>query len=169
MNKRMHIVILVLIGLLTTVLFTACVPKIEKPRVAFIPEQWYLSDEIAYPQVGNDGNWGCIWYTDEVDADFVQIFYGDVPSELKGRERDSDALISRAVYEAAEFEPTETGTMIIGDWLAGYAKAYDAEYDVYDMEIVFVSGSTCVDIYACYDATAEDEEQVMSIIESIYF
>jgi len=182
MNKKVHIAILVLIGLLTMMLFSGCKqveepeveveePEvgIEEPSVAFIPEQWYLSDEAPYPEYGNNGNWGLIEYTDEVDYDFVQIWYGDVPSELKGKESDRDALISRAVYEAATFEPTETGTITIGSWLAGYAQAYDAEYDVYEMEIVFVYESTCVDIYACYDATSEDEEQVMSIIESIYF
>ena len=165
MRKKVHIAILVLIGLLTMVVFSGCTP-IEKPGAGFIPEHWYLSDEAPYPEFDN---FGFIEYMDEVDGDFVMIFYGDVPSELKGKESDRDALISRAIYEATSFEPTETGTMIISGWLAGYAKAYDAEYDLYDMEIVFVNGSTYVDIYAVYDATSEDEAQVMSIIRSIYF
>jgi len=180
MNKRMGIFNLVLVGLLTMMVFSGCQstpppppppppePEVLKPGVGFIPEHWYLSDEASYPEYGN-GNWGLIEYTDEVDYDFIQIWYGDVPSELKGRESDSNALISQAVSESVTFEPTETGTMTIGVWLAGYAKGYDAEIDVYEMEIVFVYESTCIDIYACYDATSEDEEQAMSIIRSIDF
>jgi len=138
-----------------------------KPEVGFVPENWYLSDEADYPEYG-DGNWGLIQYMDEVDYDFVQIWYGDVPSELKGRENDSNALISQAVSRAVTFEPTETGTMTVGVWLAGYAKAYNAEINAYEMEIVFVYESTCVDIYTCYDATSADEAQAMSLINSIY-
>ncbi len=170
MNKRVHIASLVLMGLLTTVLFSACGPdegsKIEKPGVAFVPEQWYLSDEEPYSELGD---WGLIEYTDDVDYDFVQIWYGDLPTELEGKETDEDALIDRAIYEAITFEPTETGTMTIDSRLAGYVKAYDAEYDVYEMEIVFVYESTYVDIYTVYDATSEDEEQAMSLIRSIHF
>ena len=196
MNKRVHLAILVLVGLLTMMVFSGCQQAeeseveveeseveaeepevgveepevgVEKPSVGTVPEGWYLSDEAPYPEYGGNGNWGLIEYTDEYDSDFVQIWYGDLPSELEGKEEDRDALIGRAIYESAAFEPTDTGTMTIGDWLAGYAKAYDADYDVYDMEIVFVNGATCVDIYVCYDATSEDEEQAMSLIRSIYF
>lgn len=30
--------------------------------------------------------------------------------------------------------------------LEGYAKRYDATYEIYEMEIVFVVDSTCIDI-----------------------
>ena len=172
MNKRAYLAVVVIIGLLATVLVGACGcggAKVEKPNVAYVPQGWYLSDELAYPAIGGNGSWGLVEYLDEEDADFVQIYYGDIPSELRGKETDGEALIGRAFYESTAFEPTESGTMMIGGWIAGYTKAYDAEYDVYDMEIVFVHESTCIDIYACYDANASDEAQVMSIIESINF
>ncbi len=173
MSKRAYIAVLVIIGLLATVLLGACEQGestgVEKPEVAYVPQGWFLSTDSDYPEYTGNGYWGLVEYTDEEDFDFVQIFYGDVPSELEGKERDGDALIGRAFYESSAFEPTESGTMTIGSWLAGYTKAYDATYDVYDMEIVFVHESTCIDIYACFDATTEDEAQVMSIIESIYF
>ena len=51
--------------------------------------------------------------------------------------------------------------------LAGYARAYDAEYDIYELEIVFILGTSCIDIYAIYDANDADEAQVMLLINSI--
>ncbi len=110
--------------------------------------------------------WGMIEYTDTEDADFVQIYYGDVPIELEGQETNSDALIGRAVVESM-FEPDETGVMIVSGQVAGYTKTYYSDMDWYEMEIVFVLDSTCIDIYTIYDATSEDEAQVMSIINSI--
>ena len=178
MNKRTYIAIIALIGLLATALLGGCiqinVPEgggsdIDKPSVAYVPQGWYLSDDSEYPAFTGNGYWGLVEYTDEEDYDFVQIYYGDVPTELRGKETDGEALIGRAFYESTAFEPTESGTMMIGGWIAGYTRAYDATLDVYDMEIVFVNESTCIDIYTCYDATASDEAQVMSIIESIYF
>ncbi len=142
---------------------------VTKPTVGHVPDGWYLSDQESYGTiiVETDGTeWGLIEYTDEIDEDFVQIYYGDVPQELKGNETDEDALIERAILESY-FEPTETGTMTIGGHLAGYTRAYDAWYDTYDMEIVFVIGSTCIDIYVCFDATTTDEAQAMSLINSI--
>lgn len=168
MSKRLWIIILALICLLGIVLLGGC-GGVQKPKVGSIPDDWYLEEDTPYPKYTNDANWGLIWYLDEVDMDSVQIWYGDVPSSLEGREQHADALIDRAVYESVAFEPTETGTMNISSWLAGYSRAYDEELDVYDMEIVFVHESTCIDIYTCFDANAADEEQAMTIIRSIYF
>jgi hypothetical protein len=170
MNKRAYIAVVVIIGLLATVLLGACgYSGVEEPSVAYVPEGWFLSDEVDYPEIGIDLHWGLVEYTDEEDYDFVQIFYGDIPDELEGKESDGDALIARAFYESATFEPTESGTMTIGSWIAGYTRAYDATHDFYNMEIVFIHEGTCIDIYTCFDATTEDEAQAMSIIESIYF
>jgi hypothetical protein len=143
--------------------------SVVEPTVGNIPDGWYLSAQETYgTYVEADGTkWAVIEYTDEVDSDFVQIYYGDVPQELKGNETDGDTLIERAIQESVTFEPTETGTMNIGNHLAGYARAYNASYDYYEMEIVLVIGSTCIDIYALFDATAADEAQAMSLINSI--
>ena len=149
----------------------ACNGKTEsvtKPTIGNIPEGWYLSDQDAYGSYEEDDGtkWGLIEYTDEIDDDFVQVYWGDVPRELKGKETNRDALIDRAILESY-FIPTETGNMTIGGHVAGYTRAYDADLYIYDMEIVFVIGATCIDIYAMFDATEADEEQVMSLINSI--
>jgi len=142
---------------------------VTKPTVSYVPQGWYISTEDPYgTYVEEDGTKaGLITYTDAVDMDFVQIYYGDIPPDLEGKEDDGGALTDKAVEWATTFDPEETGTMAVAGQLAGYAKAYDATIDVYDMEIVFVKGSTCIDIYTCYDATSEDEEQAMSLISSI--
>jgi len=139
-----------------------------KPTVGYVPQGWYCSADDPYGTYDeSDGTeWGLIEYTDNVDYDFVMIFYGSVPPELKGKENDRDALIAKAI-EYAIFEPTESETMVVADELAGWVKAYDPEYDIYNMKIVFVKGSTCVDIFTEYDATYEDEAQAMSLIDSI--
>jgi len=141
---------------------------IVKPTVGYVPQGWYCEYDDPYGTYEDiDGTkWGLIKYTDNVDYDFVQIFYGDVSSELEGKENDRDALIAKAT-EHAIFEPTESGTMVVAGELAGWVKAYDPEYDIYKMEIAFVKGSTCVGIFTEYDATYDDEAQAMSLIDSI--
>ena len=143
--------------------------NVVTPTVGHVPQGWYCSAEDSYgTYVDSDGTkWGLIGYTDNTDDDFVQIYYGDVPPELKGRENDRDALIARAIVESATFEAYEVSEMIVAGQLAGCVEAYNSIYDVYEMEIVFVKGSTCVDIYACCDPTYEDSTQVMSLIDSI--
>jgi len=167
MRKTILSVIAVII--IIPVVFVACT-GMAKPTVGQVPNDWYLSDQASYGSFEEtDGTrWGVIEYTDDVDRDMVQIYYGDIPPELKGNETDGDALIGRAVLESTSFYPTETGTMTAAGHLAGYARAYDAEYDIYELEIVFILGTSCIDIYAIYDANDADEAQVMLLINSIH-
>ena len=141
-----------------------------KPSVGYIPQGWYLSDEDPWGTYERSSGMklGLIGYTDTEDFDSVLIFYGDVPSSLKGWETDGDFLIARAIVEAI-FEPEETGTMTLSGRLAGYAKAYDQVSDLYQMAIVFGNGTTYIHIYSVYHATSEDEAQVLSLIGSISF
>lgn len=145
--------------------------KPVEPTVGYIPEGWSLSAQHPYGTYREeDGTtWGLVEYRDEADSDFVQIFYGDVPPELKGNETNGDTLTNKAVDYFTPIEPTELGTITIGGHLAGYARAYDDEHDWYDTEIVFVIDSTCIDIFTCYGGTyVEDEIEVMSLIHSIH-
>ena len=142
--------------------------NVVTPIVGYVPQGWYCSEDAAYgAYVDSDGTkWGLIEYIDNVDGDFVITWYGDVYSELKGKENDRDALIAIATKKAI-FEPTESGTMTVAGELAGWVKTYDPIYDYYEMKIVFVKDSTCVHIFATYDATSDDEAEVMSLIYSI--
>ncbi len=144
-------------------------PGVTKPSVGYVPQDWYLSAEEPYGTYQEDDGteWGVIVYTDEVDLDSVQIYYGDIPPGLEDNENNSSALIAYAVECSATFYPEETGTMTVVGQLAGYTKTYDAENNWIYMEIVFVKGSTCIDIFTLFDATAADEAQAMSVINSI--
>jgi hypothetical protein len=142
-----------------------------EPVVGYIPEGWSLSAQQPYGTYleEDDTRWGLVEYTDESDWDFVEVFYGDIPPELKGHETDGDALMTEAADCLAPIEPTELSTMTIGDHLAGYARAYDEEHGWCDTEIVFVMDSTCIDICTRYGTTyPEDETQVVSLISSIH-
>ena len=166
-----RIMLLLIAAIIICPVFIACNASgnVSKPTVGSIPDEWYLSDQDSYGTFVEDDNtkWGLIEYTDEIDADFVQIYWGDIPPELEDKETDGDALIGRAILESGSFMPTETGTMTAAGKFAGYTKACDAEYDICEMEIVFIIGSTCIDIYTMFDDNDADEAQVMSLIDSI--
>jgi hypothetical protein len=172
MTYKMAVLAMAPLLLLTTI-FHACdsASRVVKPSVTVIPQGWYLAgqDEYGYYEEIDGTKWGMVEYIDDSDGDFVQIYYGDVPKELKNRESDPDALKGRAVLESATFDVDEMFTITISGRLAACAKGYDDTWDTYDMETVFVYESTCIDIYSCCDATYEDEAQVMSLIESITF
>jgi hypothetical protein len=139
--------------------------SIEKPKVGYVPADWYQTADDAY---SSTMGYGLVEYTDSWDGDFVQIFYGPVPASLKGHESDSNALISQAVSEAI-FTPDDTGTMTVAGRLAGYAETYDDYWDWWETEIVLVYGDTYVDIYTIYNASAWDIQEATNLIESIYF
>ena len=167
-NKGLTVLALVTVLLLTTIASGCEALDITKPTVGYVPEEWYCSSEDPYGTYEEpDGtNSGLIEYTDADDYDFVQIFYGDIPPELRGNEENRDSLIAKATEWASAFDPEETGTMTVVGQLAGYAKSYDDVLEIYDLEIVFVKGSTCIDIYTIFDATT-GEAQAMSLINSI--
>jgi hypothetical protein len=168
--KIKGLIMLTLLGILLMGSLACLLPGIPTPVVSDVPQGWELSDEDPYGTYNElDGTvWGMVGYTDTEDADFVKIYYGDVPNELKGNETVQGALIGRAIVEST-FEPEETGIMMASGHLAGYTKMYDPDTDWYEMDIVFVEDSKCIDIWTRYNATSEDEAQALSIINSISF
>lgn len=168
--KIKGLIMVTLLGVLLMGCLACLAPGMPTPIVSDVPQGWELSDEDPYGTYHElDGTvWGLIGYADTEDTDFVKIYYGGVPSELKGNETVQDALIGRAIVEST-FEPGETGIMMASGHIAGYTKMYDPDMDRYEMDIVFVADSTCIDIWTRYNATPEDEAQAMSIINSISF
>jgi hypothetical protein len=49
---------------------------------------------------------------------------------------------------------------------AGYARGYDPEFELYDLEIILVLDDVYLDIYAGY-ASPEAEDEIMDMINSI--
>jgi hypothetical protein len=81
------------------------------------------------------------------------------PSDL---EQDADDIFQRDLG----YMPDETGIMTIAGTTAGYAKGYDSDFDIYDLELVLVLDHVYVDVYAVY-ATSEVEDQILDMIDSI--
>jgi hypothetical protein len=142
---------------------------LQKPKVGYVPTGWYLSADEPYGTYYDAGiEAGLVEYTDDLDLDFVQIYWGDMPSSLVGQESNGNALMSRAEYESI-FVPDDTGTMFIAGEMAGYTEIYDPYWNTWEMEIVFVSGATYIDIYTIFNASYWDEMDAMDLIDSIYF
>ena len=167
-NKATIFVLVIALLLLNVTYGCGILPEsISKPTVGYIPQEWYLSDEEPYDTFkDSDGTkWGFIEYTDTVDLDFVQIFYGDVPPSLRGREHDMVALLSNEHFPLRDID--ETGTMFLVGELAAWGKVRDILPGDDVLGIIFIKGSTCINIFASYAATEENEAQVMSLIRSI--
>jgi hypothetical protein len=164
-------VIIMLMGILLVGSVSCLASAASKPTASDVPEGWSLSNEEPFgTYLESDGTqWGLVEYTNSDELNFVQIYYGNVPRELIDHETDPDYLTARAILESKTFEPDETGNIIASGQIAGYTKRYDPDSDWYEMDIVFVLESACIDIYTIYDATPEAEEQAMSIINSISF
>jgi hypothetical protein len=168
---------LIMLGLITVLLLASITPGcglfggVQKPSVGYVPQDWYLAYEEDYGEITDSAGleWGVLTYIDQVDYDAVNIFYGDVPPILQDNENDSFALEAYAIECTLVFVPDETGTMVVAGHLAGYTRAHDTANNWYEMEIIFVEGSTCIDIYTIFDDNAADEAQTMSLINSIDF
>ena len=112
-----------------------------------------------------DDQSGLIEYANQITYDIIQIFYerapeGDLtPSAL---EQDADYIFQRDIG----YMPDETGIMAVAGTTAGYAKGYDSDFDVYDLELVLVLDHVYLDVYAVY-ATSEVEDQILDMIDSI--
>lgn len=144
---------------------------IKKPIVGHVPEGWYVNEDSSYAigeyESSSGTRLGLIEYIGSTGTKAVQIYYGEVPEQLKGKENNGVALTERAILEADMSSPTESGTMTVGGQLAGYAKTYNTKDDIYEATIVFVKGSTYIEISSYYTSTQEGEAQVMSLINSI--
>lgn len=112
-----------------------------------------------------DDQSGLIEYANQITYDIIQLFYerapeGDLtPSAL---EQDADYIFQRDIG----YMPDETGIMAVAGTTAGYAKGYDSDFDVYDLELVLVLDHVYLDVYAVY-ATSEVEDQILDMIDSI--
>ena len=106
-------------------------------------------------------------YEDGVDYDTVMIYYEKAPSYTLTPSALETKAASMYVTYLEGYPLDDTGTISIGGETAGFAVGYDSEYDTNRLEIAFVKNDVFLSIYAYYDATDEDEGQVLSLIDSI--
>jgi hypothetical protein len=147
---------------------TSC-GALPRPMIDYIPADWSLFSLTPYEEGLYEGEYdaqsGLIAYWNQVTDDSIQIFYERAPewdltpSDL---EQDADDIFQRDIG----YMPDETGIMTIAGTTAGYAKGYDSDFDMYDLELVLVLDHVYVDVYALY-ASPEVEDQIMDMIDSI--
>ena len=161
----------VIVLLSVLLLAMGCGSGIAKPRANYMPAGWTLN-ETVYPENCSECLYSGVIKYDCPDAlCLVYIYYGDnIPSPLKGNGSSSEALIDVAV-RGGNILPVGTGTMTIDGTLAGYAD-YSHIWDddsLFSRDIVFVKGSTFVDIFVhCVDSP-EKIPEVEALINSITF
>ena len=169
-NKKLPGIIgCIIASIVITVTVTSC-GGLPRPMID-IPtnSDWSLFRLTPYEEGLYEGEYddqsGLIEYANQITYDIIQIFYerapeGDLtPSAL---EQDADYIFQRDIG----YMPDETGIMAVAGTTAGYAKGYDSDFDVYDLELILVLDQVYVDVYAVY-ATSEVEDQILDMIDSI--
>ncbi|MEA1958639.1 MAG: hypothetical protein U9N44_03060 [Chloroflexota bacterium] len=141
-------------------------PSILKPKVSYIPSGWYLENEKPYGEWPDEEN-GYLYYWGPGEEDGVMIRYGTIPSELVGKEADSEALI-----DWFSDDSEETGVMTLDGEVAGYALrhySWEGAWDRYDytLNVVFIKNGTFIWVNATY--YEGEKSEVMSLIESVTF
>ena len=142
---------------------------LARPMITYVPADWSLLSLTPYEEalfVGEyDDQSGLIEYVNQDTYDTIQIFYERAPkSDLtpSALERDADDIFQRDL----EYMPDETGIMTVAGTTAGYAKGYDPDFELYDLEVILVLDHIYLDVYAGY-ASPDVEDEIMDMIDSI--
>jgi hypothetical protein len=154
---------------IVVVAIAACREVLPRPMIDYIPTNWGLLGLTPYEEGVYEGEYddksGLIEYMDQVTHDGIQIFYERAPTwdlTPSALEQDADDIFQRDL----EYMPDETGIMTIAGTTAGYAKGYDSDFDIYDLELVLVLDYVYVDVYAFY-TIPEVGDQILDMIDSI--
>jgi hypothetical protein len=169
-NKKLAGIIIGCIIVVIVIVVIATSPKVlPRPMLDYIPTNWGLLSLTPYEEGLYEGEYddqsGLIEYVNQVTYDSIQIFYERAPAwdlTPSALEEDADYIFQRDL----EYMPDETGIMTIAGTTAGYAKGYDSEFDIYDLELVLVLDHVYVDVYAAY-VIPEVEDQILDMIDSI--
>jgi len=168
-NKKLAGIVGCIIALVILTVTAMSCGDLARPMIAYVPPDWSLLRLTPYEEalyVGEyDDQSGLIEYVNEETYDIIQIFYERTPqSDLtpSALERDADDIFQRDL----EYIPDETGIMMVASTTAGYAKGYDPDFDLYDLELVLVLDHVYLDVYAGY-ASLEAEDEIMDMIDSI--
>lgn len=141
---------------------------LSKPAVTF-PANWSLKTDNPYPTEDSEhdpAGAGLLECTDQNTYDLVMIYYEKAPSTsytASTLKAEAESIFLRDDNENI----IDSGSKQYAGVTAGYAKGYDSSVDVYLLELVFVKGSYYFNVYAYYDANAQAENKVTSLINSI--
>jgi hypothetical protein len=169
-NKRLAGIIGCIIAIIVIAVTATSCGALPRPMID-IPtnSDWSLFSLTPYEEGLYEGEYddqsGWIEYVNQVTYDSIQIFYERAPEwdlTPSALEQDADNIFQRDIG----YMPDETGIMAVAGTTAGYAKGYDSDFDVYDLELILVLDQVYVDVYAVY-ATSEVEDQILDMIDSI--
>ena len=168
-NKKLAGIIGCIIAIIVIAVTATSCGDLARPMIDYLPTDWSLLSLTPYEEEIYEGEYddqsGLIEYVNQVTYDSIQIFYEQAPNwdlTPSDLEQDADDIFQRDLG----YTPDETGIMAIAGTTAGYAKGYDFEFDIYDLELVLVLDHVYVDVYAGY-ATPEVEDQILDMIDSI--
>jgi len=154
-----------------TLVLAAAIPfssALTKPSVT-LPANWEVTEETPYPEEMSEhdpAGSGMVQYQNNINYDGVMIYYEDSLS-ITYTNNQLKSEVESIFERDHEGDFDESGIMTIAGVSAGYAKAYDQEYDAYILELVFVKGSYYINAYAYYDANSASENAVMALFNSI--
>ena len=168
-KKLAGIIVACIIVVIVIVVIATSPEVLPRPTIDYMPTNWGLLSLTPYEEGVYDGIYddhsGLIEYMNQVTYDSIIIFYERAPKRdltPSALEQDVDDNFRRDLG----YIPDETGIMTIAGTTAGYAKGYDSELDVYDLELVLVLDQVYVDVCAVY-APSEVEDQILAMIDSI--
>jgi len=167
-NKKPAGIIGCIIAIIVIAVTATSCGALPRPMIDYLPTDWGLFSLTPYEEGLYEGEYddqsGLIEYLNQVTYDSIQIYYERAPNwdlAPSALEQDADDIFQRDIG----YMPDETGIMAIAGTTAGYAKGYDLEFDLYDLELVLVLDHVYMDVYAVY-ATSEVEDQILDMIDS---
>jgi hypothetical protein len=168
-NKKLAGIISCIIAIIVIAVTATSCGTLPRPMIDYIPTDWGLLSLTPYEEGLYEGEYddqsGLIEYVNQVTYDSILIYYERAPaSDLtpSALEQDADDIFQRDLG----YMPDETGIMAIAGTTAGYAKGYDPDFELYDLEIVLVLDHVYLDVYAVY-TSPEAEDEIMDMIDSI--
>ena len=168
-NKKLPGIIGCIIAIIVIAVTATSCSALPRPMIDYLPTNWERVGLTPYEEGIFEGEYddqsGLIEYWNQVTGDSIQIFYERAPNwdlTPSALEQDADDIFQRDIG----YMPDETGIMAIAGTTAGYAKGYDSDFDIYDLELVLVLDHVYMDVYALY-ASPEAEDQILDMIDSI--
>jgi hypothetical protein len=168
-NKKLAGIIGCIIAIIVIAVTATSCGVLPRPMIDYLPTNWGLLSLTPYEEGLYEGEYdeqaGLIEYMNQVTYDSIQIFYERAPDwdfTPSALEQAADDVFQRDIG----YMPDETGIMTIAGTTAGYAKGYDSDFDMYDLELVLVLDYVYMDVYALY-ASPEVEDQILDMIDSI--
>jgi hypothetical protein len=170
-SKVCGLVLVIVAGALVLSLTACWGLSVSKPRIGNVPAGWELVEEYGYGTYKfNKVKLGGMLYED-AGGSFVLVMYGDVPGWVAGADVDETDPLTKMIETTSIFKSAQTGSMIVGGYSADYYKSCSDGHCEMGISFVkgypWIRGATWIGIYTYYNTA--DEDDVLSLIDSIYF